>query len=149
MVLIGLLVIWRPLTFASTDPELAAARGVPVAALSPMFMVLLGLAVAMSIQIVGALLVLSIICTPAAAAMRVTATPRVVILLSVLFGVCAMEGGILLALGSSVPISPYVTTISFAIYLICRMIGGRRTRRGWATLRAEPALASPVAIPLR
>ncbi|MGX6608440.1 metal ABC transporter permease [Micromonosporaceae bacterium Da 78-11] len=138
LVLIGLLVIWRPLTFASTDPELAAARGVPVGVLSPVFMLLLGLSVAMSIQIVGALLVLSIICTPAAAAMRITATPWLVTLLSVLFAVTSVVGGILLALGSSIPISPYVTTISFTIYIICRLIGNRRSRRGWA---APPAAA--------
>jgi zinc/manganese transport system permease protein len=128
LVLLGLLLIWRPLTFASTDPDLAAARGVPVNALSPIFMLLLGLAVAMSVQVVGALLVLSIICTPAAAAMRVTATPYLVTTLSVLFAVCSVVGGILLALGSSIPISPYVTTISFSIYLVCRVIGGRRRR---------------------
>lgn len=143
LVLLGLLLIWRPLTFASTDPELAAARGVPVGALSPVFMLLLGLAVAMSIQIVGALLVLSIICTPAAAAMRVTATPRVVTLLSVLFAVTSVVGGILLALGSSIPISPYVTTISFAIYIVCRLIGNRRSRRSWATPSAEVEAALP------
>ncbi|GIF23538.1 zinc/manganese transport system permease protein [Actinoplanes tereljensis] len=126
LVLAALVVIWRPLTFASTDPEVAAARGVPVGLLSPVFMILLGLTVAMSVQIVGALLVLSIICTPAAAAMRVTAAPRLVTLLSVLFAVCSMVGGILLALGSSIPISPYVTTISFVIYLTCRVIGRAR-----------------------
>jgi zinc/manganese transport system permease protein len=108
-------------------------------------MLLLGLTVAMSIQIVGALLVLSIICTPAAAAMRVTASPRLVTLLSVLFAVCSVVGGILLALGSSVPISPYVTTISFAIYLACRLAGNRRTRRGWPTSKPgdDDALLSP------
>jgi zinc/manganese transport system permease protein len=132
-VLLCLALIWRPLTFASTDPEVAAARGVPVDMLSPAFMLLLGLTVAMSIQIVGALLVLSIICTPAAAAMRVAASPRLVTLLSVLFAVCSVVGGILLALGSSIPISPYVTTISFAIYLACRLAGNRRSRRGWPT----------------
>jgi zinc/manganese transport system permease protein len=133
VVLVGLAVIWRPLTFASIDPELATARGVPVAALSPVFMLLLGLAVAMSIQIIGALLVLSIVCTPAAAAMRVTASPRVLPALSVLFGLVSMLGGILLALGSNIPISPYVTTISFSIYVVCRIIGACRHRRGWAS----------------
>ncbi|NMO50045.1 metal ABC transporter permease [Actinoplanes sp. TBRC 11911] len=128
LVLLGLLLVWRPLTFASTDAELAAARGVPVKALSTIFMLLLGLSVAMSVQIVGALLVLSIICTPAAAAMRVTASPHVVTLLSVLFGVVSVVGGILLSLGSNIPISPYVTTISFAIYLVCRALGNRRAR---------------------
>jgi zinc/manganese transport system permease protein len=130
--LAGLAVIWRPLTFASTDPELAAARGVPVRLLSPVFMLLLGLTVAMSVQTVGALLVLSIVCTPAAAAMRITASPVLVPVLSVAFAVTAMVGGILLELGSSVPISPYVTTISFAIYLACRGIGAVRGRRGWS-----------------
>ena len=131
VVVAGLLVMWRPLMFASVDPELAAARGVPVGLLSPAFMLLLGLAVAISIQIIGALLVLSIICTPGAAAMRVTASPRKMPLLSTVFGFVAVTGGILLAIGSSVPISPYVTTISFAIYLVCRCVGARRTRRGW------------------
>ena len=138
VVVAGLLVIWRPLMFASTDPELAAARGVPVGLLSPLFMLLLGLAVAISIQIIGALLVLSVICTPAAAAMRVTASPRKMPLLSMLFGLVAVLGGILLALGSSVPISPYVTTISFAIYLGCRGVGAWRSRHGWA--RRDPVV---------
>lgn len=145
VVVLGLFAVWRPLTFASTDPELAAARGVPVRLLSPLFMLLLGLTVAMSVQIVGALLVLSVVCTPAAAAMRVTASPALVPLLSVVFAVVATVGGTLLELGSaSVPISPYVTTISFAIYLGCRMIGAVRTRRGWAHRPAAattPALA--------
>jgi zinc/manganese transport system permease protein len=145
VVLIGLAVLWRPLSFASTDPELAAARGVPVAALSPIFMLLLGLAVAMSIQIIGALLVLSIICTPAAAAMRVTASPRMVPLLGVIFGLVSMVGGILLALGSSVPISPYVTTISFLIYVACRIVGVRRARQGWVSVRSARRVAAAAA----
>jgi zinc/manganese transport system permease protein len=127
VVVAGLLVVWRPLTFASTDPELAAARGVPVRLLSPVFMLLLGLTVAMSVQIVGALLVLSIVVTPAAAAMRVTSSPTLVPLLSVAFAIVAMVGGTLLELGSYVPISPYVTTISFVIYVACRIVGALRT----------------------
>lgn len=140
VVVLALLVIWRPLAFASTDPDLAAARGVPVRLLSPLFMLLLGLTVAMSVQVVGALLVLSVLCTPAAAAMRVTAAPAAVAVLSVVFAVTATVGGTLLELGSTVPISPYVTTISFLIYVVCRGIGAVRTRRGW-TGRAVAARA--------
>jgi zinc/manganese transport system permease protein len=62
--------------------------------------------------------------------MRVTASPRLVPLLSALFGFVAVVGGILLALGGTVPISPYVTTLSFAIYVICRIIGWRRAKAG-------------------
>ncbi|GIF73394.1 metal ABC transporter permease [Asanoa siamensis] len=138
VVVVALAVVWRPLAFASTDPELAAARGVPVAALSTVFMVLLGLTVAMSVQIVGALLVLSVVCTPAAAAMRVTAAPRLVALLSVVFATTSVLGGILLALGSTIPISPYVTTISFLIYVGCRIAGAWRQRRGWVRFVQYP-----------
>ena len=145
VVVAALAVLWRPLAFASTDPELAAARGVPVRLLSPVFMLLLALAVAMSVQVVGALLVLSIVSTPAAAAMRVTASPVLVPLLSVAFAVTSMVGGILLALGSiSIPISPYVTTISFTIYVVCRVIGAVRARRGWVRGRGAAVPAQPL-----
>ncbi len=96
----------------------------PVRALAIGFMLLLGVSVALSIQIVGALLVLALLITPAAAAMRVTSSPRLVVILSVVFAVTATVGGILLALGGRIPISPYVTTLSFLIYVVCRVIGG-------------------------
>ncbi|AUA17023.1 metal ABC transporter permease [Streptomyces sp. SID8361] len=137
VVLVALAVLWRPLTFASADPDVAEARGVPVHALSIAFMIVLGLAVALSVQIVGALLVLTLVVTPAAAAARVTASPVLLPVLSVVFAVASIEGGILLALGSSIPISPYVTTISFTIYIVCRLAGTYRTRR-WGARRTTP-----------
>jgi zinc/manganese transport system permease protein len=121
-ILIALAAVWRPLTFASLDPEVAAARGVPTRTLSVIFMLLLGLAVAASVQVVGALLVLSLLVTPAAAALRVTRSPILTPILSVGFALLAVVGGILLALGGGLPISPYVTTISFLIYVVCRLI---------------------------
>ncbi len=126
VVIAGLLLMWRPLMFSSVDPDVAAARGLPVTGISIAFMVLLGLAVAISIQVVGALLVLSLLVTPAAAAMRVTASPLLTPLLSVAFAVASVVGGIMLALGGGLPISPYVTTISFLIYVVCRIVGARR-----------------------
>ncbi|MEU9158036.1 metal ABC transporter permease [Streptomyces sp. NPDC048417] len=129
LVLVVLAVIWRPLAFASADPDVAEARGVPVRGLSFAFMLVLGLTVALSVQVVGALLVLTLVVTPAAAAARVTASPVLLPLLSVAFAVLSIEGGILLALGSSIPISPYVTTISFTVYVVCRLVGGHRSRR--------------------
>ncbi|MCX3290097.1 metal ABC transporter permease [Streptomyces sp. NEAU-H22] len=134
LVLAALAVMWRPLAFASADPDVAQARGVPVRTLSFAFMLVLGLAVALSVQIVGALLVLSLVVTPAAAAARVTASPVLLPVLSVLFAVVSIEGGILLALGGSIPISPYVTTISFTVYAVCRVAGRYRNRR-WGARR--------------
>ncbi|MGO1611509.1 MAG: metal ABC transporter permease, partial [Brevibacterium aurantiacum] len=121
IVLLVLAVIWRPLMFASLDPEVARAKGVPVSGLTIVFMLVLGLAVALSVQVVGVLLVLALLITPAAAATQLSASPVWVPVLSVIFAVTSSVGGILIALGSPVvPISPFVTTISFLIYLVCR-----------------------------
>lgn len=128
IVLLGLLLIWRPLTFDSVDPEAAAARGVPSRALSLGFLLLLGLITAVSVQIIGALLVLALLVTPAAAALRVSSSPVVVASLAAGFGVASATGGILLAIAGSLPVSPFITTISFLIYLGCRILGSIRSR---------------------
>ncbi|WP_067698604.1 metal ABC transporter permease [Nocardia jejuensis] len=128
-VLIVLAAIYRPLLFASTDPEVAVARGVPVRALSIVFAVLLGVTAAFGVQIVGALLVLSLLITPAAAAGQLTASPVRATILAIVFAEIAAVGGILLSLAPGVPVSTFVTTISFATYLICRLIGSRTRNR--------------------
>jgi zinc/manganese transport system permease protein len=128
-VLVGLLLIWRPLSFDSLDADVAAARGVPTRFVSLTFMVLLGLIVAVSVQIIGALLVLALVVTPAAAALRLSASPILVPTLAMVFGFVSAVGGILLAIGGSLPISPYITTISFSIYLVARLVGLRARPR--------------------
>lgn len=129
IVIIAILtLVWRPLSFASLDPEVAQAKGVPMRTLSLVFMVVLGIAVALSVQVVGSLLVLALLITPSAAALQVTASPLKALILSVIFAEMAIVGGILLALAGSLPISPYVTSVSFVIYIICRIIGGIRRR---------------------
>ncbi|MCK0093019.1 metal ABC transporter permease [Rhodococcus sp. F64268] len=131
VVVIGALVlIYRPLLFSSTDPEVAAARGVPVRALSMVFAVLVGITAALGVQIVGALLVMALLITPAAAAARVTRGPLAATILSVIFAEVAAVGGILLALAPGVPVSSFITAIAFVIYLVCRAIGSVQRRRG-------------------
>ena len=128
LVLVGLLLIWRPLRFDSLDPQAAAARGVPVVGVSFAFMLLLGLVVAVAVHIIGALLVMALVVTPAAAALRVATGPVAVPVLAAVFGISAAVGGILLAIMGTLPVSPYITTISFVIYLVCRAVGARRER---------------------
>ena len=128
IVLAGILLIWRPLRFDSLDPQSAAARGVPTTAISLGFMLLLGLIVAVAVHIIGALLVMALLVTPAAAAMRVATGPLWVPLLAAVFGFVSAVGGILLAIAGTLPVSPYITTISFAIYVVCRVVGARRGR---------------------
>jgi len=127
-VLVALLLIWRPLTFDSLDPQSAAARGVPTVGVSLGFMLLLGLIVAVAVHIIGALLVMALLVTPAAAAMRVATGPVAVPVLAAVFGVVSAVGGILLAVMGTLPVSPYITTISFLIYLVCRVAGARQGR---------------------
>ncbi|MDZ8173034.1 metal ABC transporter permease [Microbacterium xanthum] len=128
LVLLGLLLIWRPLRFDSLDPQAAGARGVPTTAVSLGFMLLLGLIVAVAVHIIGALLVMALLVTPAAAAMRIASGALSVPVLSALFGFVSAVGGILLAIAGTLPVSPYITTISFVIYLVCRVVGARRGR---------------------
>ena len=92
------------------------------------FMLLLGVSVALSVQVVGSLLVLALLITPAAAAIQLTASPVKAVVLSVVFAELSTVGGIMLALAGSLPISPYVTTISFLIYIVCRVIAMMRRR---------------------
>lgn len=120
-----LAVSFRPLLFATADPEVAAARGVPVRVLGIVFAALVGVVAAQGVQVVGALLVMSLLITPAAAAARVFSSPGSAIAASVIFAEVAAVGGIVLSLAPGVPVSVFVTTISFAIYLVCWAVGRR------------------------
>lgn len=124
IVLIVTAVIYRPLLFASVDPELAQARGVRVGPLGVLFLVLLAVTVTEAAQIVGTLLVLSLTITPAAAAQRLAARPMMLSALSVVFALVAADGGIIANLARpSIKASVFVTFISFGIYLACRLTG--------------------------
>ncbi|MGE2731160.1 metal ABC transporter permease [Mycolicibacterium vaccae] len=127
LVMVVLAVTFRPLLFATVDPEVAAGRGVPVRALGIVFAALVGVTAAQGVQIVGALLVMSLLITPAAAAARVFTSPLKAMAASVVFAEIAAVGGLVLSLAPGVPVSVFVTTISFAIFLVCWAIGARRS----------------------
>lgn len=132
--LVVLAVIYRPLTFATMDPEVAEARGVPVAALGVVFLLIMAAAVAESVQVVGVLLIFTLMITPGAAAERLTPRPGLAILISVLIALFSTIGGITLALATNAPVSVFVTSLAFACYLLARFAVGpwaqRRAARG-------------------
>jgi zinc/manganese transport system permease protein len=128
LVAVTLAVIYRPLLFASIDPSVAEAHGVPIRILGPMFAVLIGITTALAVPIVGAILVLTVMVTPAAAASRVSSSPAVVTLLSIAIAEVGLVGGTILSLGPGLPISGYATTLIFVCYLLCCVIGRRRPR---------------------
>ncbi|MBN9737017.1 Zinc ABC transporter, inner membrane permease protein ZnuB [Pseudonocardia sp. Ae168_Ps1] len=128
LVLGTLLVVYRPLLFASTDPDVALARGVPVRALSLVFAVLIGLVTALAVPIVGAILVLAVMIVPGAAANRVTANPVLATVIAIVIAEVALVGGTVLSLAPGVPVSAYVATIGFVAYVLCRVIARLRGR---------------------
>jgi zinc/manganese transport system permease protein len=120
----GATILWvyKPLLFASVDPEVAAAKGLPLRALSFVFLLVLAVVVTEAAQVVGTLLVLSLAITPAAAAQRLSSRPLAVTVLSVIFALAAGFGGLLIALiWPDVKPSVGITFVSFAIYAICRL----------------------------
>jgi zinc/manganese transport system permease protein len=128
-----LLVVGRPLLFASVDPDVAAARGVPVRLLAVAFLVLLGLAVAEAAQITGTLLVFALLVAPAATAQQLTARPVVSLGLSVLIAVLVTWAGLAVAYFTVYPIGFFVTSFAFAAYLLARTaswISRTAARRG-------------------
>lgn len=128
LVAVAVVVLWRPLLFASADPVMAAACGVPVRTMALVFAVLVGIASAQSVQIVGALLVMSMLITPGAAAAQVTANPVRAVWLSILFAEVSAIGGMVLSLAPGVPVSVFVAFISFGIYLLCRVVAYLKAR---------------------
>lgn len=129
LVVTAVVVLWRPLLFATVDPAMAAASGVPVRLLAAAFAILIGVVASQGVQIVGALLLLALLITPGAAAVRVTSNPLLAVVLSAVFATVSAAGGLILSLAPGLPVSPFVTTISFSIYLICRLIGWMQGRR--------------------
>ena len=128
-VVVVMVVVYRPLLFASVDVEVATARGVPARRLGFAFLLVLALTVTAAAQVVGTLLVLSLAITPAAAAQRWSPNPLTVTGLSIGFALVAADGGILASLASTtVKPSVFVTSISFGIYLVSRVLGPRVTR---------------------
>jgi len=127
--IVVLAAIARPLFFASIDPDVASARGVPVRALSVAFLVVLALAVAEASQITGALLVFALLVVPAATAQAVSARPAVSAALSIGFAVATTWLGLAVAYFTDYPIGFTVTTIAFVAYLSVRVVRGLASHR--------------------
>jgi zinc/manganese transport system permease protein len=137
---IGLVAIAaRPLFFASVDAEVARAGGVPVRLLGFGFLLVLGLSVAETSQITGALLVFALLVTPAATAHQLTPRPLLGIALSVALALAVTWLGLALAYFSIYPIGFYVTSLSFGIYVLVRVGRALRSRRATARLALEAA----------
>lgn len=116
-----LAMIGRPLLFASVDAEIARARGLPTRGLGLAFLLLLGIAVAATAQITGALLVFALLVTPAATAQQLSARPGPGLALSVLLALAVTWVGLGISYFSPYPVGFWVTTLSFGLYVVVRI----------------------------
>jgi zinc/manganese transport system permease protein len=128
-----LAVLARPLVFASVDPAVAEARGVPVRALGLAFVVLLALTITMAVQVVGTLLLFALVVTPAATALRITARPARVALIAVALALAAVWGGLVLSAMVDLPPSFFIVSLAVLAWVVVLALGGRRRN-----LPAEP-----------
>jgi zinc/manganese transport system permease protein len=111
----------RPLLFATLDPDIARARGVPVAALDAGFLLILAVAIAATSQITGALLVFALLVAPAASAQQLTMRPLAGLALSVAFALLVVWLGLGVAYFSVYPVGFWTTTFAFGLYLLVRL----------------------------
>ena len=120
--LAGLVVIARPLLFASIDPAVAEARGVPVRLLDNIFLILLAFAVAQAVQVVGVLLIFALLVTPAAIAQQITANPAIAVGLSILLALLFTWTGLAIAYFTPYPVGFFITSLAFGMYALVRLI---------------------------
>ncbi|NYJ05128.1 metal ABC transporter permease [Petropleomorpha daqingensis] len=125
-VVLVLALIARPLLFASVDPAVAEARGVPVRALGLAFVVLLALTITMAVQVVGTLLLFALVVTPAATALRLTARPVAVAGIAVAIALGSVWLGLVLSAMVNLPPSFFVVAVAVAVWLVVLALTGRR-----------------------
>lgn len=131
--LVALAVVYRPLLFASIDPTSARARGVPVRALSIIFLIVLALAAAACTFVVGVLLASALLIAPAAAAVALTDRPVRSLLLSLGLGILIMWAGLMASFigpWRHPPIGFSISALAGLVYAVATIIGRRgRSRR--------------------
>ena len=126
--LVAIIATYRPLLFSSVDEDLAAAKGVPVTALSIAFMVILAVAVTEAVQVVGVLLIFALIVTPAAIAVRFTSRPALAIAYGIGLALAFTWLGLAIAFYSPHPVSFFITSLAFATYVVVRIAEPVRAR---------------------
>jgi len=139
----ALALIGRPLVFATVDPDVAEARGVNVQMLSIGFLVVLAFAVAITVQIVGTLLIFALLVAPGASALQLTARPGRALALSVALSLAFTWLGLALAYFTDLPVGFFITSLAFATYVLIRAAKGAAAVRGGKLRFREPSFATP------
>ena len=133
-IIILMVVLFRPLLFASIEPEVAEARGIPVQGLSILFLILLALSVSVAVKVVGVLLVFALLVVPAAAAEHLTHRPWLAITISILISLIATIAGLAFAFIGHWPASFYIVSLTSLFYFMALIVHAVRSPRRFREL---------------
>jgi zinc/manganese transport system permease protein len=128
VLLLAVAVVYKPLLFSSLDEEVAEAKGMPTRLIGVLFMLLVAVAVSFAVQIIGVLLIFSLLVTPAAIAVRLAGRPASAIGIAVGVALLAVWVGLFVSWYLPYPVSFLITTIVFALYLVVRAGGALAAR---------------------
>ncbi len=139
--LLAIALLYRPLLLSSTVPEIAESRGVPAHRMETIFLVVLALATAMTVPVVGALLIFSLMIGPAAAARTLTSRPVVAIAVSTAIALLTVWAAIACSYWTNWPIGFFVGLFSAADYGIGRGVAAVRAAAVRGRLTPLPTAA--------
>ncbi len=122
IVLFAVGIVYRPLLFSSLDEDVAEARGIPTVWIGVVFMLLVAVATSIAVQVVGVLLIFSLMVTPAATAQLLAKRPQRAIVISVLVALMAVWSGLFISFYEPYPVSFFITSIVFVFYLFVRYV---------------------------
>jgi len=114
--------IYRPLLFASLDEDVAEAKGVPVFWLGTLFMLLVAVTTSIAVQVVGVLLIFALLVTPAAIAERLARRPAQGMIVSAAIALLVTWFGLFISYYVPYPVSFFITSTVFALYLFVRIV---------------------------
>jgi zinc/manganese transport system permease protein len=151
--LAGIVVLYRPLLLSSLDPDMAAARGVPVRTVGVGFLLVLAVAVSMSSVVVGAILSTALLIGPAATALRLTRRLGLAMVVAAGIGLAATWLGVLLAYDSYYwppshqgwPVSFFVVALVFVLYVVVDVASSWWRRRSGTRTGTGPVVTLPPA----
>jgi zinc/manganese transport system permease protein len=124
----AILVMFRPLMLSSALPEVAEARGISTRRMELAFLLVMALATSMTVPVVGALLMFSLMIGPAAAARSLTARPVLAMALSVAIALVTVWAGIVVSYQTNWPLGFFVGAAGAVFYLAGRGYAAARRR---------------------
>jgi zinc/manganese transport system permease protein len=120
--LVAVVILYRPMLFASLDEDVAEARGLSIFWIGVAFMLLVAVATSVSVQVVGVLLIFALMVTPASTAQLVARRPMQGIVISVAIALLATWVGLFISFYLPYPVSFFITAITFLVYITVRFL---------------------------